>query len=200
MNRYSKSQKLSNNHKLLGNLKYDKIHKLLCNLKSQAALEFLTTYGWAFLVILIMIGTLAYFGILSPGRLLPDRCNFGAEISCDKNRMVIHNVEDNTLDMQLTNNFGVGVIITSGTITTDVDAVGICTAQINDVDISDYSWGSGKIITLNADCDDSDPNIGGDQLTENELVKFQIELKYYAATASSIYTKTIFGEALTTIQ
>ena len=28
--------------------------------------EFLTTYGWAFLIILIMIGALAYFGILSP--------------------------------------------------------------------------------------------------------------------------------------
>ncbi|MBI2659218.1 hypothetical protein HYX05_03935 [Candidatus Woesearchaeota archaeon] len=46
--------------------------------KSQAALEFLTTYGWAFLVILIMIGTLAYFGILNPSKILPNRCNFGA--------------------------------------------------------------------------------------------------------------------------
>lgn len=50
--------------------------------KSQAALEFLTTYGWAFLVILLMVGALAYFGILSPGRLLPNRCNFGAEFQC----------------------------------------------------------------------------------------------------------------------
>ena len=31
--------------------------------KSQAALEFLTTYAWAFLVIIIMIGALAYFGV-----------------------------------------------------------------------------------------------------------------------------------------
>ena len=45
--------------------------------KSQAALEFLTTYGWAFLIILIMIGALSYFGILSPSKLLPNRCNFG---------------------------------------------------------------------------------------------------------------------------
>ncbi len=36
--------------------------------KSQAALEFLITYGWAFLVILLMIGTLSYFGILSPSQ------------------------------------------------------------------------------------------------------------------------------------
>ena len=47
--------------------------------KSQAALEFLTTYAWAFLIIIIMIGALAYFGVLSPSKLLPDRRNFGSE-------------------------------------------------------------------------------------------------------------------------
>ena len=57
--------------------------------KSQAALEFLTTYAWAFLVILIMIGALAYFGMLSPSKLLPDRCNFGSEVSCDKSEMIV---------------------------------------------------------------------------------------------------------------
>ena len=44
------------------------------NKKSQAALEFLTTYGWAFLVILIMIGALAYFGVLNPEKYPTDIC------------------------------------------------------------------------------------------------------------------------------
>lgn len=52
--------------------------------RGQAALEFLTTYGWAFMVILVMIGALAYFGILSPDRFLPQRCNVGPEFSCDE--------------------------------------------------------------------------------------------------------------------
>ena len=34
--------------------------------KGQAAMEFLMTYGWAILVVLVVIGALAYFGILSP--------------------------------------------------------------------------------------------------------------------------------------
>ncbi len=50
--------------------------------KAQGALEFLMTYGWAFLVILIMIGALAYFGVLNPTKFLPERCNFGQEIKC----------------------------------------------------------------------------------------------------------------------
>ena len=40
--------------------------------KSQVALEFLMTYGWAILVILIMIGALAYFGVLSPCKFIPE--------------------------------------------------------------------------------------------------------------------------------
>ncbi|MBI4150302.1 hypothetical protein HY488_02765 [Candidatus Woesearchaeota archaeon] len=51
--------------------------------KAQAAMEFLMTYGWAILVVLVVIGALAYFGVLSPGRLLPDRCQLPPGISCD---------------------------------------------------------------------------------------------------------------------
>jgi len=51
--------------------------------KSQVALEFLATYGWAFLVILIMIAALSYFCILSPSKLPPDRCNFGSEFDAE---------------------------------------------------------------------------------------------------------------------
>jgi len=42
--------------------------------KAQAAMEFLMTYGWAILVVLIAIGALAYFGVLSPEKLLPEKC------------------------------------------------------------------------------------------------------------------------------
>lgn len=54
--------------------------------KAQSALEFLTTYGWAFLVILIMIGALAYFGVLDPNRFLPEEQQppkHISELSCD---------------------------------------------------------------------------------------------------------------------
>lgn len=42
--------------------------------KGQAAMEFLMTYGWAILVVLAAIGALAYFGVLSPDKLLPSKC------------------------------------------------------------------------------------------------------------------------------
>jgi len=34
--------------------------------KSQAATEFLLTYGWAFLVVFVAIGALVYFNVINP--------------------------------------------------------------------------------------------------------------------------------------
>ena len=53
--------------------------------KSQAILEFITsnlTYGWAILVVLVMIAVLAYFEVLSPERFLP--INSYCKLSPDK--------------------------------------------------------------------------------------------------------------------
>jgi len=57
------------------------------NKKGQAAMEFLMTYGWAILVVLVAIGALAYFGVLSPEKLLPEKCVIptGTGLFCDKN-------------------------------------------------------------------------------------------------------------------
>ena len=51
-------------------------------LKGQAAMEFLMTYGWAILVVLVVIGALSYFGVLSPSTLLPEKCTFPVSVSC----------------------------------------------------------------------------------------------------------------------
>ncbi len=50
--------------------------------KGQAAMEFLMTYGWAILVVLAAIGALAYFGVLSPDRFLPEKCTLPAGMAC----------------------------------------------------------------------------------------------------------------------
>jgi hypothetical protein len=50
--------------------------------QAQAALEFLMTYGWALLVVLVAIGALAFFGVLNPGQFLPDQCLLFAGMSC----------------------------------------------------------------------------------------------------------------------
>ena len=50
--------------------------------KAQSALEFLMTYGWAILVVIVAITTLAYFGVLSPDMFVPTKCTLPPGISC----------------------------------------------------------------------------------------------------------------------
>lgn len=50
--------------------------------KGQAAMEFLMTYGWALLIVIIVIAALAFFGLLNPGNLLPAKCDLGPGLSC----------------------------------------------------------------------------------------------------------------------
>ena len=50
--------------------------------KSQAAMEFLMTYGWAILVVLAAIAALAYFGVLSPEKFLPEKCLIETSFTC----------------------------------------------------------------------------------------------------------------------
>ncbi len=50
--------------------------------KGQAAVEFLMTYGWAMLAVLVMIGALTYYGVLSPSAFLPERCEIVVGFTC----------------------------------------------------------------------------------------------------------------------
>src|SRR3989338_5732435 len=61
-------------------------------------MEFLMTYGWAILVVLVVIGALSYFGVLSPATLLPEKCTFPVQINC-----VDHQVQDASLTLIMLN-------------------------------------------------------------------------------------------------
>jgi len=69
--------------------------------KSQAAMEFLMTYGWAILVVLVAIGALAYFGVLSPERFLPAKCTLPAGVAC-----VDFNIDSANVNVVLRNGIG----------------------------------------------------------------------------------------------
>ncbi len=75
---------------------------VLINRKSQAAMEFLMTYGWAILVVLVAISALAYFGVLSPDKFLPSDCKVSAGIAC-----VDKKVSDTGITVTLQNGMGI---------------------------------------------------------------------------------------------
>lgn len=67
----------------MGSFKMKK-ERLIFGKRSQAAMEFLMTYGWGILVVLAAIGALAYFGVLSPAKFVPESCQLSptSGLSC----------------------------------------------------------------------------------------------------------------------
>ena len=78
--------------------------------RGQTALEFLMTYGWAILVVLVAVGALAYFGVLSPDKFLPNKCIL-PEITC-----LDFNIETKSVTLALTNNLGQTITINQVTV------------------------------------------------------------------------------------
>ncbi len=58
---------------------------------AQAAMEFVMTYGWAILAVLVAIGALSYFGVMNPSKYFPEKCLFSSGINCKDFK-----VEENT--------------------------------------------------------------------------------------------------------
>jgi len=91
--------------------------------KGQAALEYLMTYGWALVVIAIVIGVLIFMGILKAP-------SAGTCTGLDKLAYADHTI-DNTGNFALYLSNGAGMQLTSVAATTGGDFSGSCT--VNDV-------------------------------------------------------------------
>ena len=76
--------------------------------KSQAAMEFLMTYGWAILVVLAAIAALAYLGVLSPEKFLPEKCILAPGLAC-----VSHQITPTTTTLIVSNGLGRTIIVNS---------------------------------------------------------------------------------------
>jgi len=87
---------------------------------AQAAMEFLMTYGWAILVVLAAIGALAYFGVLSPARFLPEKCILEPGFLCEG-----HKVETNQITLIISNT------VEGRPITVNSIKVGSCSSTFN---------------------------------------------------------------------
>ena len=96
--------------------------------KSQAALEFLTTYTWAFVVIAITISALYYFGIFDFGKFLPLRCSFPSHFKC-----IDFSLQPTEVRIKLTNNLGEDIQIRSISITNDASPPITCTSNLTPI-------------------------------------------------------------------
>ena len=158
------------------------------SIKAQAALEFLTTYGLAFLVILIMIGTLAYFGILSPSKILPNRCNIGPEFQCLDHQI---SATANTFKMRLKNNAGDPITVQSIILSSETATQFACTTPPTNL----TAWKSGEIIDFTW----SGCNPVSTGMIAGSKGKVLAKITYYSVSSGSNYAREVNGEVFSTV-
>ena len=160
------------------------------SIKAQAALEFLTTYGWAFLVILIMIGALAYFGILSPSRILPNRCNIGSEFQCIDYQI---SGSAQTVRLRLKSNLGEAITLPAAPAGISVGTEGTASLYCSTAVIPalPLNMKTGETVDfLFSTC----ANAVAAGLSIGDKGKVNITLNYYPTSSGPNYVKQIKGE------
>ncbi len=171
---------------------------------AQAALEFLTTYGWAFVLIIVMIGAMTYFGILNPKKLLPERCSMSSEFICKDYR-----ITESSIKLLLRNNQDAAIILTGVSFESDAATQITCTQikeitpQTGDVDPVyplanpfEISWSRGEV----KDFEITGCNAAAAGILSGSKEKILVELVYYNAQTSDEFGHTSKGEILATVQ
>lgn len=84
--------------------------------KGQASLDFLATYGWAFLIIIVAVAGLAYFDVFNYEKYMPESCKLDNNIFCGTVFQVKagdSNDENSNITLQLRNNRAEKITITN---------------------------------------------------------------------------------------
>jgi len=76
--------------------------------RGQTAMEFLMTYGWVIMVVLVAIGSLSYFGVLSPDKFIPKKCFLEPGLGC-----VDFKVNENSVTVVIRNGKGEDITVSS---------------------------------------------------------------------------------------
>ena len=145
--------------------------------KSQASLEFLTTYAWALLSILVTLAALYYFGVFDFSKYLPEKCIFTSQLEC----LAFVMNEDN-IRIKLVNNLGETITVEEMTVTDNSESPLSCTVRPTKT-----GWLSGD------EWDLSLTGCSGGGYISKERIEAKITLKYFAVDTPTQPRHTVTG-------
>jgi len=141
--------------------------------KGQAAMEYLMTYGWALLIIIVVM---AIFVGLIMNLQAPERCDFSSQGLICNNPMPV--ISGSNLNFRLGNGFQQKITVTGLACVDDVSAVA------DDVDsgdwqtVSDGDISQGGYKQFNVSCKDLSGNDAASSLKVGETFKGKLFIKY----------------------
>jgi len=148
------------------------------------------TYGWAILVVLIVISALAYFGVLNPESMLPPRCTMPVGLSC-KDYIVLGSGNVDNITLKLVNGQSSAITVTflnitpgNGNPSTGITCNNSATQTIQgNVDGIVTGWCTGQLTSV-----------------PGKKYRWDVNLKYFSADSTAAFTKTVSGELFVPVE
>jgi hypothetical protein len=155
--------------------------------KAQAAMEFLMTYGWAILVVLIVISALAYFGVLNPSNLVSEKCTFALPMSCTDYRVADGAGAADTVTVAMRNIGGETLTVSAISVTSDAVGGGCVRSGLSHVLTA---GGAAVPVVTNADCALVNTGRGKDKYTVTLTYTIGSGTLNHVATGDLVVAKT----------
>lgn len=141
------------------------------NKKAQSGLEFMMTYGWAILVVMIAIGALSYFFVFNPNNTAPDVCLLPVGFICR--------------DSSISATNGVLLVVENG-LKKSLSSFTITIPECFSTATASGGLSYPETERLNMSC--SSGNI-----TAGDKVKFSLEINYTSGSGAQVITHSIDG-------
>lgn len=141
--------------------------------KSQYSVEFLVTYGWALLIIGIVVGAIYTFGWFDPGELLPQKCEFYGQLGC---RDFYLNETD--FKLSLVNNFGANLNIGKIDLIVNDDTTNICSFYFDKADAISWTRNDHSFVNVTF----AEESCVFPEIYEGARVKLTTTVYYYSPT------------------
>ncbi len=134
-------------------------------MKGQSAVEYVTTYGWAILFLVIVIGAILGSGILTPSYFMSEECYLGPNLPCAF--QLYKNGDDTNIALGVSNGFPYKVQITKFEITASDNGE----AYTNAAEIE-------NIVIPSGDKKDFTAVLSGYSSSVNSMKRFSVNIEY----------------------
>jgi hypothetical protein len=147
-------------------------------------------------ICLMLISGMAFFGVLSPQKLLPAKCTLGSGISC-KDYVVKGSTDE--IMIQVANGMGNGIVMTEMTAkpASGNPLAASCAATFTETfggetKVLRIANGDAKTIVLSC----PKGSLAKASKDSQKMYRWDIEGKYYSDESSSQYARPLFGELM----
>jgi len=147
------------------------------NMRGQSAVEYLTTYGWAILLLVIVVGALMMSGALNPSYFMSEECYLGPNLPCAF-QLYTATGGNQMLALEMANGFPYKIGITK------IELFDPDTGDSLVKDLTLRTLVSGETLKLSGTA--SAPNagpaldLGPDGAKPNTLNKYRVAITYYS--------------------